>query len=111
MPTSSVPGCARKSSPLMRRHLNLAITQSTTTMTKDCDGISMGLVQSSEQELVAIGDMPRVSPIEDDILAYTLVTDKKLLDFELELFATKWFDYRELTPLQATRLYIQAFVD
>lgn len=79
---------------------------------KGCDGISMEPVQTSGQDLekASIGDIPRESPIDDDMLAYRFVTDKRLLDFELELFATKWFDYRELTPLQATRLYIEAFV-
>lgn len=50
----------------------------------------------------------RTSPLEDDILVHGLI-DKKLLRAEVELFRTKWFDYRHLTPLAATKLYIGEF--
>lgn len=53
-------------------------------------------------------DTTRSVPLEDDILAFMYVSDK-LLPFELELFATKWFDYRMLTGVQATKLYIEAY--
>lgn len=52
----------------------------------------------------------RVLPLEDDIFAFRLI-DKKILDFELELFATKWFDYRQLTGVQATKVYIEAYAE
>jgi hypothetical protein len=50
----------------------------------------------------------RVDPLDDDIVAVRF-TDKKLQALEPELFRSKWFDYRMLTPIQATRLYIEAF--
>lgn len=34
---------------------------------------------------------------------------KKLQDFEPDLFRTKWFDYRRMTPTQATVEYIKAY--
>ncbi|MBA8881754.1 hypothetical protein [Phyllobacterium myrsinacearum] len=49
-----------------------------------------------------------MSPLEDDILVWHIV-GKPLLEHELELFASKWFDYRELTPLAATRRYIDVY--
>ncbi|SCW95719.1 hypothetical protein [Ancylobacter rudongensis] len=54
-----------------------------------------------------IGEMDRSLPIDDDYVTYTLNLGK-FQDFDLGLFATKWFDYRHLTPLQATRLYTAA---
>lgn len=56
------------------------------------------------------GDIPaRCSPFEDDVVAYQFIQNEDTLKFETELFVKKWFDYRHLTPLQATRLYIQAY--
>lgn len=81
-----------------------------TTM-KDCVGISMTEGLRDVSETTSVGDIERVSPIEDDAMAWLFVTDKKLLEFELELYASKWFDYRELTSFQATRLYMEAFGD
>lgn len=52
----------------------------------------------------------RVSPLSDDILTHDFVP-KPLMKHELELYATKWFDYRELTPVQATRRYIDVYGD
>ncbi|MBX5130844.1 hypothetical protein HJB53_30600 [Rhizobium lentis] len=60
------------------------------------------------QLLPAIDDMPRPDPIEDDLVAFKFI-DKKLLAIDPELFRSKWFDYRMMTPLQATRHYIEAF--
>jgi hypothetical protein len=56
----------------------------------------------------AIDDTPRPDPIDDDLVAFKFI-DKKLLAIDPELFRTKWFDYRMMTPLQATRHYIEAF--
>jgi hypothetical protein len=56
----------------------------------------------------AIDDTPRPDPIEDDLVAFRFI-DKGLLAIDPELFRTKWFDYRMMTPLQATRHYIEAF--
>lgn len=53
----------------------------------------------------------RCSPLEDDIVAHKFIQNQQTLQFETDLFATKWFDYRHITPLQATRLYIQAYED
>lgn len=79
---------------------------------KDCIGIWMnGGLHNEDQGSSLLGDDPRLSPIEDDILSYRRVSYENLLtqDTELNAFATKWFDYREMTPLQATRHYIEAF--
>ncbi len=53
-------------------------------------------------------DAPRPDPIEDDLVAFHFI-DKDLLALDPELYRTKWFDYRMMTPLQATRHYIEAF--
>lgn len=53
-------------------------------------------------------DMPRPDPIEDDLIAFRFI-DKRLLAVDPDLYSSKWFDYRMMTPLQATRHYIQAF--
>lgn len=75
---------------------------------KDCVGISMDMLhEASELNKASSG---RNSPLEDDLFAWKYVS-KELMDHELGLFASKWFDYRQLTPLQATRLYIQAYGD
>lgn len=63
------------------------------------------MVHSSDQ--VTIGEAERVSPIDDDLVTFRFV-DKALLKHELWLFTRKWFDYREITPLAATRLYMEA---
>jgi hypothetical protein len=91
----------------------------TRTMMKDCVGISMNGVQHSVPEGVSLnGDTPRQSPFHDDLVAYKNVNyklsdgtweDLVRSDTELTLFTTKWFDYRQLTPLHATRLYIDAY--
>lgn len=41
---------------------------------------------------------------------YCQFLDKDVVDRELDLFSTKWFDYRHMTPLQATGAYIEAYV-
>lgn len=62
-------------------------------------------------QMASSGDVDRISPLEDDLVAHQFITNKQTLAFETELFGTKWFDYRHMTPLAATRLYIQAFAD
>lgn len=52
----------------------------------------------------------RVNPLEGDIFAFKHI-DKKLIKLDPELFRTKWFDYRMMTPLQATEAYIDAFAE
>ncbi len=53
-------------------------------------------------------DTPRPDPIDDDLVAFHFI-GKDLLAIDPELYRTKWFDYRMMTPLQATRHYIEAF--
>lgn len=56
-------------------------------------------------------DVVRGSPLPDDIFSYKHFQFENLLQSstELDLFKTKWFDYREMTPLEATKLYIEAY--
>lgn len=54
-------------------------------------------------------DAPRVETLHEDCLS--MVVNKKLLEFDLELFQTKWFDYRTLTPFAATMHYAEAYQD
>lgn len=51
----------------------------------------------------------RPSPLADDIFAFTHIAKKGSLDFELGLFQTKWFDYRMMTPAEATREFIRQY--
>ncbi|WLR91025.1 hypothetical protein [Shinella zoogloeoides] len=68
----------------------------------------MSMMQQNEMTMG--GDLEiRHSPLEDDIVAHRFIQNQKTLQFETDLFASKWFDYRHLTPLAATRLYIQAY--
>jgi len=61
-------------------------------------------------EAIFKGDIEvRSSPLEDDLVAFKFIQNQKTLQFEADLFTHKWFDYRFMSPLQATRLYIQAF--
>jgi hypothetical protein len=53
-------------------------------------------------------EMERVHPLEGDFFAQAFI-NKKFQGFDLELFDTKWFDYRFLTPFQATQAYIDAY--
>lgn len=62
---------------------------------------------SAEQS--STDDFIRGLPVDDDQIALSYIADEKILDFELGLFATKWFDYRHLTPVQATRRFIQDY--
>lgn len=57
-------------------------------------------------EIQAI-DAPRQATLHEDCLSMTV--NKKLLGFDLELFQTKWFDYRTLTPFAATMHYAEAY--
>ncbi len=52
----------------------------------------------------------RLNPLEGDIFAFKHI-DKKLTKLDPELFRTKWFDYRMMTPLEATEVYINAFAE
>lgn len=54
-------------------------------------------------------DRERENPLDDDELTLKLVPDRNVRDLELDLFTAKWFDYRHLTPLQATKLYIEIY--
>lgn len=51
----------------------------------------------------------RHNTFDDDRLAS--IIDKKFLEMEVGLFTAKWFDYRHLTPTQATRFYISNYGD
>lgn len=53
----------------------------------------------------------RYSPIDDDIVMHQFISNKRNIDVEMDLFQSKWFDYRFMTPLQATRVYIQKYDD
>lgn len=50
-------------------------------------------------------DAERVPTLENDYFAHNYI-NKKFQAFDLELYKSKWFDYRFMTPLQATRAYI-----
>lgn len=39
----------------------------------------------------------------------TMMVNAKLLAFDLQLYTSKWFDYRFMTPLAATMKYVEAF--
>lgn len=52
----------------------------------------------------------RTTPFEDDLIVHKFI-NPKFLEVEVELFRIKWFDYRFLTPLQATWQYIDIFGD
>ncbi|MGV1754807.1 hypothetical protein [Agrobacterium sp. CG674] len=52
-------------------------------------------------------DAPRVLTLESDY--YSSVIPKKYSEWDLDLYATKWFDYRMMTPLQATKVYIDCY--
>lgn len=47
----------------------------------------------------------RVSTVESDFLAHTFIP-KELLERDLPLYDQKWFDYRMMTPVQATHAYM-----
>lgn len=59
--------------------------------------------------LLTADNADRTSPLDDDIVSYRLIKNPDTLAFEADLFGKKWFDYRMMTPMQATRLYIEAF--
>lgn len=50
----------------------------------------------------------RKLPEDDDYITFKYIP-AKTQESELMLFGTKWFDYRMLTPLQATRLYVSKY--
>lgn len=52
----------------------------------------------------------RSSPLESDYYSHAFIA-RKFQDFDLELFASKWFDYRHMTPFQATCAYIDVYGD
>lgn len=47
--------------------------------------------------------------LDDEAHTHTHIS-KKLLAHEKELFGTKWFDYRFMTPFEATMKYVDDFV-
>lgn len=53
-------------------------------------------------------DAERELSFEDDLVMQMHVP-KKLQGFDPDLFQTKWFDYRRMTPVQATCAYIKAY--
>lgn len=48
---------------------------------------------------------PRAIILENDFFAQSFI-NTKFQKFDVELFESKWFDYRFMTPLQATECYI-----
>jgi hypothetical protein len=50
----------------------------------------------------------RQSPLESDYFAQAFI-NKKFQAFDLELYNLKWFDYRFMTPLEATKTYIGVY--
>lgn len=55
-----------------------------------------------------LAEMPRESPVEDDILMFGEIR-QDILGLEPGLYASKWFDYRHMTPIQATKTYIEHY--
>jgi hypothetical protein len=53
-------------------------------------------------------DADRKLDIEEDVLVHKYVP-KRLQKMDPELFSTKWFDYRRMTPFQATLCYIDEY--
>lgn len=53
-------------------------------------------------------DAEREWSLDDDLMVQMHVP-KKIQKFDPELFSTKWFDYRRMTPLQATTAYIKCY--
>lgn len=53
-------------------------------------------------------DADRVLGFEDDIFVQMHIP-KKVQTFDSDLFTTKWFDYRRMTPVQATSTYIKVY--
>lgn len=47
--------------------------------------------------------------LDEEVNVLTHIS-KKLLEHEKELFSTKWFDYRFMTPFAATMRYVDEFV-
>jgi len=54
------------------------------------------------------GSNGRPDPLESDYCVQAFIS-KKMQDFDFDLFTSKWFDYRHLTPLDATLAYIDAY--
>lgn len=52
-------------------------------------------------------DAPRCPTLESDF--YSTIIPRDYADWDAELFKTKWFDYRMMTPLQATKAYMEAY--
>lgn len=49
-----------------------------------------------------------MNPLEGDYFAQAFIS-KKFQSFDLDLFSTKWFDYRFMTPFEATKEYISVY--
>lgn len=52
-------------------------------------------------------DAPRDEPIEDEM--FSTMVNKNLIKFDRELYRTKWFDYRLMSPFRATMAYVEAY--
>jgi hypothetical protein len=52
----------------------------------------------------------KIPSLESDIFAQSFIK-KKWQEFDLELFGLKWFDYRFMTPLEATKEYLRVYGD
>jgi hypothetical protein len=50
----------------------------------------------------------RQDPLESDYYSQAFIP-KKVKDFDFGLFQTKWFDYRHMSPLEATLAYVDAY--
>jgi len=55
-----------------------------------------------------VSDDVRYDPLDDDEVTVKFIRSE-FQDFDLGLYRTKWFDYRHMTPLQATRHYVEAY--
>lgn len=65
------------------------------------------MIQQSQIEQMLI-ETPRENPIDDDMIVFAEIR-QDVLDAEFGLFASKWFDYRHMTPMQATKVYIEHY--
>ena len=62
-------------------------------------------MQTNLMESVSMRDVPLMA---ETIPAQFIKPD--FLEMDLELFTSKWFDYRHMTPMEATMVYIDAYL-
>lgn len=62
--------------------------------------MTIGFAVNAEREL----------SVDEDHLVYTHIP-QKLRDMDLGFYQTKWFDYRRMTPLEATIEYIRRYAE